>query len=206
MVSVLTTVLGVIICSLAGYGFVIYQSRNRERLFSALLLTMMIPFSVMMIPLYRMFAAMSRIPGVRLVGMNTLGAMVLPTVSTAFLLFFFRQNTKSFSKELIEAARIDGLGEPGIFFRIFVPVMRSTFAAGIIITFMNSWNNYLWPLLVAQSKESRILQQVLASMGQSYSTDYGALMMEVTIATVPSALLYFLMQKEFVAGMTGAVK
>ena len=149
---------------------------------------------------------MGNIQGLKLVGLNTLGAMILPSISTAFLIFFFRQNTKSFSKELIEAARIDGLGERAIFFRIFLPVMRSTVAAGAIITFMSSWNNYLWPLLVAQSPEKRTLPMVLSALGASYTTDYGALMVGIVIATLPSAVIYFLMQKEFVNGMTGSVK
>ena len=206
IISGMTTLLALIICSLAGYGFVVYRSKARERLFSILLLTMMIPFSSIMIPLYRMFAAMTKVPILNLVGMNTLGAMILPSVSTAFLIFFFRQNTLSFPKDLIEAARIDGLKEIQIFCFIFLPIMRSTFAAGAIITFMNAWNNYLWPLLVGQSDHVRTLQMSLSSMGASYTSDYGALMMGVFIATIPSALLFFLMQKEFVAGMTGAVK
>lgn len=206
IVAVATTILALLVCSLAGYGFVIYKSKGRERLFSVLLLTMMIPFSAIMVPLYRMFVGMTKIPIIKLAGMNTLGSMILPYISTAFLIFFFRQNVKSFSVELIEAARMDGLGETQIFFRIFVPVMKSTFAAGAIITFMHSWNDYLWPLLMAQSENSKMLQMVLSAMGQSYTTDYGSLMMGVVIATIPSALVYFLMQKEFVAGMTGAVK
>ena len=84
--------------------------------------------------------------------------------------------------------------------------MRSTFATGAIVSFMNSWNNYLWPLLVAQSPQVRTLPMVLSALGQSYTADYGALMTAIVIATLPSALCYFLMQKEFVAGMTGAVK
>lgn len=75
-------------------------------------------------------------------------------VATAFLIFFFRQNTESFPRELIEAARIDGVGEFGIFTRIFMPTMKSTYAAAIIVTFMSSWNNYLWPLIALQSPEN----------------------------------------------------
>ena len=204
--TVVTTLLSLLVCSLAGYSFTMYRSQKREKLFNILLLTMMIPFSSIMVPLYRMFAQMNKIPVLKLVGLNTLGAMILPSVSTAFLIFFFRQNAKSFSKELAEAARIDGLGEWAIFFKIFFPVMRSTFATGAIVSFMNSWNNYLWPLLVAQSPQVRTLPMVLSALGQSYTADYGALMTAIVIATLPSALVYFLVQKEFVAGMTGAVK
>lgn len=206
IIAVVTTVLSLLVCSLAGYGFVIYRSRKRDNLFKALMLTMMIPFSSIMVPLYRMFAQLSNIPGLDLIGMNTLGAMIAPSISGAFLIFFFRQNTRSFSREMIEAARIDGLSELGIFFRIFFPVMRPTFAAATIMTFITSWNSYLWPLLVAQSEDVRVLSMVLSALGQSYTADYGVLMTAIVIATLPSALIYFLMQKQFVEGMTGAVK
>ena len=80
-------------------------------------------------------------------GLNTFAAVIIPAISTAFLIFFFRQNTKSFPKDIIEAARLDGLNELQIFFRMYMPVMKSSYAAAAIITFMNSWNNYLWPLV-----------------------------------------------------------
>lgn len=206
VVSAVTTALALLICSMAGYGFEIYRSKGRDRLFRGLLLTMMIPFSALMVPLYRLFSQFGSVPGLKLFGLNTLGAMILPSVSTAFLIFFFRQNTKAFSREIVEAARIDGVSELGIFFRMYLPVMKSSFAAGTIITFMNSWNNYLWPLLVVQSPEQRTVPMVLSALGASYTTDYGALMVGIVLATLPTAIIYFLMQKEFVAGMVGSVK
>ena len=205
-VSMITTILALLVCSLAGYGFEMYRSKARDRIFNALLLTMMIPFSAMMVPLYRMFAQFGKVSFLKSFALNTMGAMILPMVSTAFLIFFFRQNTKSFSKEMIEAARMDGVREWGIFFRIYMPIMRSTFSAAAIITFMNTWNNYLWPLLVVQSPEKRTAPMVPSALGASYTTDYGALMMGIVIATLPTAILYFMMQKEFVDGMTGSVK
>lgn len=140
------------------------------------------------------------------IAINTPGAVVIIAVATAFLIFFFRQNTESFPKELIEAARIDGLGEFGIFTRVFMPTMKSTYAAAIIVTFMSSWNNYLWPLIALQSPEKRTLPLVLSAMGSLYTPDYGMMMAAVVMATIPTALILFLMQKQFVAGMTGSVK
>ena len=130
----------------------------------------------------------------------------MPSVSTAFLIFFFRQNAKSFSKELAEAARIDGLGEWAIFFKIFFPVMRSTFATGAIVSFMNSWNNYLWPLIALQTPDKRTVPLVISALGTSYTPDYGLIMTAIVIATLPTALVFFVMQKYFVAGMLGSVK
>lgn len=132
--------------------------------------------------------------------------MILPTVCTAFLMFFFRQNIKSFPKELIEAARIDGLNELDIFFRVCMPSAKNTYAAAAIITFMSSWNNYLWPLVALQSPDKRTVPLVLSAMGASYTPDYGMMMCGIVIATLPTALIFFLLQKQFVQGMVGSIK
>lgn len=127
VIAVITTFLTLLIGSLAGYGFEIYRSRGKDMIFSVLLLSMMIPFAAIMIPLYRFFGRISST--VPFVGIDTLGAVILPTIITAFFIFLFRQNTKMFAKELVEAGRIDGLNEIGIFFRIYVPTMKTTYAA-----------------------------------------------------------------------------
>ena len=167
---------------------------------------MMVPFAALMVPLFRLFSKFQNIPVLSLIGLNTPGSVVIIAVATAFLIFFFRQNTQTFPKELIEASRIDGLGEFGIFARIYMPTMKSTYAAAIVVTFMNSWNNYLWPLIALQSEERRTLPLILSAMGSSYTPDYGMMMTAVVIATLPTAILFFFMQKQFVAGMTGSVK
>lgn len=205
IIALISTILALLFSSLAGYGFEIFKSPVRERIFNILLLSMMVPFSALMIPLYRMFATLSGTP-LRVIGLNTLGAVMIPTFSTAFLIFFFRQNTKSFPVDILEAARIDGLGELSIFFRMYVPVMKATYAAGAIITFMNSWNNYLWPLVALQTPDKRTLPLVISTLGSSYTPDYGMIMCAIVIATLPTALVFFVMQKHFVAGMIGSVK
>ena len=139
-------------------------------------------------------------------GLNSLWAVILPSVCTAFLVFFFRQNTKSFPKDILEAARIDGLGEIAIFLKIFMPTMKSTYAAAAIITFMGSWNAYLWPLIALQSPEKKTVLLIISKIASSYSPDYGLIMIAIVITTIPTALIFFIMQKHFVAGMTGAVK
>jgi lactose/L-arabinose transport system permease protein len=139
-------------------------------------------------------------------GIDTLTAAVLPTLTTAFLIFFFRQSTKMFPKDILEAGRIDGLSELGVFIRIYVPTMKTTYAAAAIITFMASWNNYLWPLVVLQSPENQTIPLLISTLGSSYSPDYGVIMTAIVIATLPAALIFFIMQKHFVAGMMGSVK
>ncbi|MCZ8518444.1 MULTISPECIES: carbohydrate ABC transporter permease [Paenibacillus] len=202
--SLSTTFLALLIASLAGYGFEIFRSKARDIVFTVLLLSMMIPFAAMMVPLYRMFARISQV--VPAIGIDTMYAVVLPTVTTAFLIFFFRQSTKMFPKDMIEAGRMDGLTELGVFFRLYVPTMKTTYAAAAIITFMSSWNNYLWPLVVLQSPDKITVPLLISNLGSSYSPDYGLIMTAIVIATVPTALVFFLMQKHFVAGMMGSVK
>lgn len=205
VIAVITTVLAMVVSSAAGYAFVIYRSKGRERVFSVILLSMMVPFAALMVPLFRLFSKFKDGP-LKVIALNTPMAVVIIGIATAFLIFFFRQNTQSFPRELVEAARIDGLGEFRIFFRIFMPTNKSCYAAAIVVTFMSSWNNYLWPLIALQSPEQRTLPLVISAMGSSYSPDYGMIMTAVVLATIPTALLFFLMQKQFVAGMTGSVK
>lgn len=206
IIAVVTTILAMIVSSAAGYAFVVYKSKNRERVFSLILMSMMVPFAALMVPLFRLFSKFSEMGPLKAIALNTPMSVIIIAIATAFLIFFFRQNAQSFPKELIEAARIDGLGEYQIFIKIFMPTMKSCYAAAIVTTFMTSWNNYLWPLIALQSPEKRTLPLILSAMGSSYTPDYGMMMVAVVIATVPTALIFFLMQKQFVAGMTGSVK
>jgi lactose/L-arabinose transport system permease protein len=203
-ISISTTFLAMLIASLAGYGFEIYRSKAKDFLFNFLLLSMMIPFAALMVPLFRMFGSVSQT--FPMAGIDTLTAVVLPTVTTAFLIFFFRQSTKMFPKEILEAGRIDGLSELGLFFRIYIPTMKTTYAAAAIITFMASWNSYLWPLVVLQSPENMTIPLLISNLGSSYSPDFGVIMTAIVIATLPVAIIFFIMQKHFVAGMMGSVK
>lgn len=206
IIAVVTTILAMIVSSAAGYAFVVYKSKNRERVFSLILMSMMVPFAALMVPLFRLFSKFSEMGPLKAIALNTPMSVIIIAIATAFLIFFSRQNAQSFPKELIEAARIDGLGEYQIFIKIFMPTMKSCYAAAIVTTFMTSWNNYLWPLIALQSPEKRTLPLILFAMGSSYTPDYGMMMVAVVIATIPTALIFFLMQKQFVAGMTGSVK
>ena len=124
--SVILSVLSLLICSIAGYAFEIYHDKAKDALMSVLLLAMMVPFAATLIPLFKMFT------GLHL--QSTWIAYVLPTLSTPFLIMMFRQSARSFPTEIIEAARIDGLGELQIFFKIFMPTMKSTYAAAMTVT------------------------------------------------------------------------
>ena len=194
----ISVVFTLLLSSMAGYGFEMFRSKARERIYAALLLTMMIPFAALMIPLFIMFAKAGLL--------DTHIAVVLPTLATAFIIFYFRQTTKAFPSELRDAARVDGLKEWEIFLFIYMPVMRSTYAAAFIIVFMAAWNNYLWPLIVLQSNETKTLTLVISSIAQGYYPDYAIVMVATIIATLPTLLVFFLMQRQFVQGMLGSVK
>lgn len=204
-IAIVTTILALLVSSIAGYGFEIFKTKARDRVFNILLLSMMVPFSALMIPLFKLFAYLNTTP-LKFMGLNTFWVIIVPSACSAFLIFFFRQNTKSFPKDILEAARIDGLGELAIFFKIFFPTMKSTYAAAAIITFMGSWNAYLWPLIALQSPEKKTVLLIISKIASSYSPDYGLIMIAIVITTIPTALVFFIMQKHFVAGMTGAVK
>ena len=192
-----STVASLLICSLAGYGFQMYRDKGKDTLMGLLLLSMMVPFATIMVPLFRMFSQLRLI--------DTTAGFILPTLSTAFLIFFFRQSAQSFPLETIQAARVDGLGEFGIFFRIFIPIMAPTFTAAAIVTFMNAWNNYLWPLIIMQSQDSQTMPLLITGLTAGYTTDYGILMLAVTITTFPTLILFFTQQKRFVEGVLGSV-
>lgn len=196
--AVILTICSLIICSLAGYGFEIYHDKGKDTVMSILLLAMMVPFVATMIPLFRMFSSAGLLN-------STLG-FILPTISTPFLIMMFRQSARSFPHDIIEAARIDGLSEIQIFFRMFIPTMRSTYAAAMTITFMNAWNNYLWPKVIMLDDSSITMPMLVANLTQGYVTDYGMLMVAVLLCTLPTVIIFFLLQKSFAEGITGAVK
>ena len=192
------TVLSVLICAMAGYGFEKFPSKGKSIVYAAFLFSMMIPFSAQMIPLFRMTAAVNML--------NTHTAIILPTLAMPFLVFFFRQNFQSYPTELIEAARVDGANEFVIFFRHVLIPMKSTFAAAAIYAFMKQWNNYLWPLIVIQTNDKKTFTLLLSSLASAYYVDYGQLMLAIVIATLPIIIVFLTMQKQFVEGITGSSK
>ncbi|MBD3949117.1 carbohydrate ABC transporter permease [Tuanshanicoccus lijuaniae] len=204
IIALSQTALALLISSIAGYAFEIYRSKTTDFIFNVILTSMMIPFAALMIPLFRLFGKFSAIhPSI---GFNSYASAFLPYIATAFLIFYFRQNTKMFQQELLEAGRIDGLSEIGLFFRIYVPTMKNTYAAAAIITFMSAWNNYLWPLVALQTNEVKTVPLLLSNLGSSYAPDFGLMMIAILIATIPTIAIFFILQKYFVAGMLGAVK
>ncbi|MGR3660407.1 MAG: carbohydrate ABC transporter permease [Paracoccaceae bacterium] len=196
--SIVATFLTLLVALLAGYGFEMFRSKHRERIFAVLLLMLSIPFAAIMVPLFVMMARLGLI--------NTYTAIMLPGIASIFIIFYFRQSTKAFPHELRDAAKIDGLKEWQIFLHIYVPVMRSTYAAATIIVFMANWNNYLWPLIVLQTNDMKTITLVISSLASAYYPDFGVVMVGTVLATLPTLIVFFVLQRLFVKGMLGSIK
>ena len=197
--AIVITVVTLLICSIAGYGFEIYHDKGKDILMSILLLAMMLPFVAIMIPLFKMFTSWKLV--------NTWIALALPSISTPFMIMLFRQAARSFPHDIIEAARLEGLSEIQIFFRMFIPVMKSTYGAAMTVTFMNAWNNYLWPLLVIRSADKYTLTIGLNTLINPYGDNYSLLVVGSVFSIIPIFVLFICFQKYFIEGMTaGAVK
>ena len=192
------TVLCIFICSLAGYGFELYHDKAKDKLFGILLLAMMVPGVATMIPLFTMASKFKLL--------NTVAGFILPAISTPFMIMMFRQNSRNFPVDIMEAARIDGLSELAIFFKMYMPVMRSTYAAAAVITFMNSWNAYMWPRAVMTKNSAQTMQILLTNLSNGYVLDYGLIMMAVLFCSIPTMAIFFILQKQFAEGITGSVK
>jgi len=196
--STVQTVVCLFVCSLAGYGFELYHDKHKDRLFSILLLAMMVPQVATLIPLFMMVSKMKLL--------NTVWAFILPSISTPFMIMMFRQNSRNFPVDVLEAARIDGESELRIFFNMYFPIMKSTYAAAAVITFMNSWNAYMWPRVVMKDNSAQTMPMLIANLSNGYAVDYGMMMLGVLFCSLPTIIIFFVLQKQFAEGITGSVK
>ena len=138
--------------------------------------------------------------------LNSVWGFILPQIATPFMIMMFRNNSRNFPPAIMEAARIDGQSEAGIFFRQYLPIMRSTYAAAAVITFMNAWNAYLWPKVVMTDNKAQTMPMLIANLAAGYTIDYGVLMMGVLFCSIPTMVVFFVLQKQFAEGITGSVK
>ena len=191
--AILMTLITLLVCSIAGYGFEIYHDKAKDILMSILLLAMMLPFVAIMIPLFKMISHWGLV--------NTWAAFVLPSISTPFMIMLFRQAARSFPNDIVEAARLEGLSEIGIFFRMFIPIMRSTYGAAMTVTFMNAWNSYLWPLIVNTGEEFWVITTGIASFAADRNTDWNMILTGATVSMIPTAILFALFQKNLIEGV-----
>ena len=198
LIALVTVVCGVVVSSLAAFGFEKYRSRARDRVFGILLLTLILPQIAIVIPMFKLFSFLKLL--------NTRAAIVLPSVMSVFIIFFLRQNFRLFPTEIMEAARVDGASELSIFVRIVSPSMQAAFASAAIYTFIGQWNSYLWPLITILNDAKKTLPIAMSSIMNAYTIQYGALMVIVCVSTLPVLILFLTMQRQFVAGLLGSVK
>lgn len=196
--SIVQTVFTLFVCSIAGYGFELYHDKGKDRLFGILLLAMMVPAVATMIPLYGLVSKAKLL--------NSVWAFILPGISTPFMIMMFRQNSRNFPPDIMEAARIDGLSEWKIFFKMYVPVQKSIYAAAAVITFMNAWNAYMWPKVVMSDNRAQTMPMFIANISSGYTVDYGMTMLGVLFCSLPTMVVFFVLQKQFAEGITGSVK
>ncbi|GIK72959.1 MAG: sugar ABC transporter permease [Chloroflexota bacterium] len=199
-VAASATLLSLFFCSLGGYGFAKYRFPGRTALFSFLLATMIIPSAVTMVP---NFVIMRQFGWV-----DTFWPLIVPGAANAFGIFFMRQYISSISDELLDAARIDGAHEFGIYWRVIVPIIVPGLTSLGMIFFMGSWNNYLGPLIFLKSPEKFTLPLAIFSFGGAVGlTNYTAQMAMSVISLIPLLIIFLVFQRRFVEGITaGAVK
>jgi ABC-type glycerol-3-phosphate transport system permease component len=199
-ISFSATILSLFFCSLGGYGFAKYKFPGQMWLFSLLLASMVIPAAVMMVP---SFVLMRQFGWV-----NTFLPLIVPGAANAFGIFFMRQYISSINDELMDAARMDGAGEFGIYWRIIVPIISPGLVSLGLIFFMGAWNNYLGPLIYLKSPELFTIPLAIASFGGAVGlTNYTAQMAMSVISIIPLLIIFLLFQRRFVEGITaGAVK
>ena len=197
--TVAQVVLTLLISAFVAYGFAAYEFRFKNFFFVCVLLIMSVPFEMIMLPLYVQINDMGL--------SDSYAAVLLPFIANAMTIFFFRQYLMGMPKEIIEAGRIDGATEYGIFFKLIMPIMKPSFAAMAILNGMNSWNNFLWPLLVLRSSDKYTLPIGLNTLITPYGNNYDLLIVGSFFSVLPILILFLCFQKYFIEGMTaGAVK
>lgn len=192
-------ILSLFFSSMVGYALAMYNFRGSKVIFVLVLFVLMVPFEILMLPLYQLMIGLSLV--------DTYFAVILPLIVAPVAVFFFRQYCLGLPKELMDSARIDGCTEYGIFFKIMAPLMGPSFAAMAILQGLTSWNNFLWPLLVLRSNDMFTLPVGLATLLTPYGNNYELLFSGSVLTIIPIVILFLFFQKFFISGLTvGGVK
>lgn len=198
-ISVTYTVITLISASMAAFAFAKLEFPRAGMLLKVFLATMMIPTQVTMIPLFVVMNKMQLI--------NTYSSVILPSIFRPFAIFLLVQQMRTIPNDYLDAARIDGASTFRVYFRVALPLCRPTLATLSITTFMEAWNDYLWPLLMLTDKVKMTLPIALSTLNGQYSTEYNVLMAGSLISMVPIILVYIFAQKYFENGMmAGGIK
>jgi len=198
-VALVTTLAHVFFDTLAAYAFAKLTFPGRDPLFFVMLLGLMVPFQVNLIPLYRIMATLG--------WTNTYLALIVPNLTSIFGIFLMRQYLLTIPNDLLDAARIDGCGEFGVFRRVVLPLAVPGIATLVILTFMSTWNDFLWPRIVISSEELYTLPVGLAQLQMKNTSNEAQIMAGTVLTALPMILVFLFMQRRFIEGMTaGALK
>lgn len=204
-VALTTTVLTVLISSMAGFAFTQYRFLAREPLFALFLVTLIVPPQVTIVPLFQLMAGQNPF------GLNLLGtpwAIVLPALSNSFAIFFCRQTFQKYPSELSDAARVDGANEWQVYWQVAMPTVRSSLAALSVFVFLGQWNSFFLPLIMNGNNDAgRTLPLAISALIGENSVDYGALIAGAALSVLPVLVFFLFAQRLFVSGaLSGSVK
>jgi ABC-type glycerol-3-phosphate transport system permease component len=198
-------ILNVLFGTAAAYAFAKLRFPGRDAIFFLLLLTLMVPFQVNLIPLYKIMVGLhNAIPPI---GADTYFGIVAPSAIQVFGIFLMRQFLRSIPDEILESARMDGASEWRILRSIVFPVARPGMATLAIFTFLGAWNDFLWPLIVTNSDEMRTMPVGLALLARKNASNWGDTMAGTVLTAAPLILMFLVLQRRFIEGLTaGSVK
>jgi ABC-type glycerol-3-phosphate transport system permease component len=198
-VTCVTVMIQLFFSSLGGFALAKYEFRAKRPIMILMLATMMIPGQVMLAPLYELIYKAGL--------MDSYLGLIVPGCVSVFGMFLFRQSMLQIPDDLLHAGRVDGCSEFGLYWNVALPVSRPMIGAFCLISFMGTWNSFLWPQIVLHTRERFTLPIALNQMVGLYSQKYGVLMAGTLLSILPVVVLFFILQKEFISGLTaGAVK
>ena len=199
LVAVATTVLNVLVASLAAYPLAKMRFPGRDAIFYLLLATLIVPVQLTYVPSFVLAVNVFQY-------YDSLPALVLPNLASAFNIFLMRQAIRAVPDELIDAARVDGAREWRIWWQILMPIVRPSVAAVAIFTFVISWNDFLWPSLMLHTREEMTLPVGLVALQGFFSSDFRSIAAGVTMTVVPILVFFIAVQRYFIRGLGGALK
>ncbi len=198
-VAAMTVTITVLSCSMAAFAFAKLRFRGKEVLFASVLATLMIPQQVTIIPLFLVMRSMGLI--------NTFTGLLAPSVFNGFAIFLLRQHMRTIPNDYLDAARIDGASLPQMYMSVVMPMSVTSVATVAVLTLMQAWNDYFWPLIVLTKERMMTLNVALSRLNGQYSTDYATLMAGSLLSMIPIILVYAAAQRYFASGIhVGGVK
>lgn len=202
LITVISTIAVLFFSSLAGFGFAKYEFKGRRVMFAILIGSTMIPFQLILIPL---FIEVSRLKMI-----NSYAGLIIPFMAPAMGIFLMKQFISTIPNELLDSARIDGCSEFGVYWNIILPLIRPAMGALAIITALGSWNSFIWPLVILHSETMMTLPVGLARLTENVpgkTRDFGVIMAAASLVSVPVLLVFMAMQRQFISGLlSGSVK